>query len=459
VIVRRLDLSSSQPTEFLDVTARLQDEVRAAGLRNGRLHLQSLHTTLGLTINENEPLLLRDLEELLGRLAPVGAGYHHDDLRRRRNIPPDEPINAHAHCRHLLLQPSLTTLVEDGRLVLGRWQSVFAVELDGPRRRQLALQLEGEFGPRAADRDRELIELEMQRQLLLDPEPVEVPMRRLVEAGGKRLRPLLVVLSSRLGPDHDPLRAAVLGAAVELIHNSTLVHDDYVDEAVTRRGRPAVAAAEGPARAIAVGDYYFARATRMITELGNEEVTKTIAGALETICLAQIDDVEMRGRYPGDRSSYLAVVRGKTAALIAAACKAGAQLGSARPEVAERLARYGDLLGIAFQMVDDLLDYSDRSGKPLGTDIRQRTVSLPLIYATEDVRFGPELRDLLAGDLDDPAVRRVQELVAASGALQRVSAEARDLVRAALSELKLADANGVHQRLVDIAEKAVDRVS
>jgi secondary thiamine-phosphate synthase enzyme len=459
MIVRRLELTTSRPTEFLDVTGRLQHEITAAGLHNGRLHVQSLHTTLGLAINENEPLLLRDMEGLLARLVPAGAGFEHDDLSRRGDIPDDEPVNGHAHCRSLLLQPSLTTLVAEGRLLLGRWQSIFAVELDGPRRRSLAFQLEGEFARRDPDEDRELIELELRRQLLIDPQPVQAPMRRLVEAGGKRLRPLLVVLSSRLGPRHDPLRAVILGAAVELIHDATLVHDDYVDDAATRRGAAAVAAAEGPERAIAVGDFYFARATRMIAELGHDQVTRTIAGALEEICLSQIEDVATRGRYPGDHATYLKVVRGKTAALISAACRAGAQLSGASPELADRIGRYGDLLGIAFQMVDDLLDYSDRSGKPLGTDIRQRTLSLPLIYATEDGAVGPEVRTLLAGELTEDAVHRIQALVAASGALERVGAEARGLVVAALDELEQGDLNGVSPLLIDIAHQAVDRVS
>jgi secondary thiamine-phosphate synthase enzyme len=466
VISRRIELTTSGATQFVDLGGWLGDAVRDSRLRRGRVHVQSLHTTLGLAVNENEPLLLRDMEALLGRLAPAGS-YEHDQLERRAGIPPDEPRNGHAHCRALLLQPSLTVLVDDGGLVLGEWQTIFAVEMDGPRRRHLAVQLEGEFDPPPGDgegeggatMERELIELELRRRMVLDPDPVQGPMRRLVEAGGKRLRPLLVALASRLGPEHDPLRAASLAAAVELIHDATLVHDDYVDEAATRRGRPTVASREGPARAIEVGDYYFARATRIIAELGNDAATRIIAGALEVICLAQIDDVELRGRYPGDYASYLTVVRGKTAALISAACHAGAELGGASPELARALARYGELLGIAFQMVDDLLDYSDRSGKPIGTDIRQRTLSLPLIYATEDARTGPELRALLAGDLDDAAVQRIQAIVTGSGALSRVAEEARGLARAALKELDPFEMDGVRPLLTNLTNQAVDRVS
>jgi secondary thiamine-phosphate synthase enzyme len=459
MVGRRFRFESQHPTEFVDITDRLREEVQRAGLRTGRVHLQSLHTTLGLAINENEPLLLRDFEGLLERLAPVGAGYQHDDFARRFDIAVDEPENGHAHCRQLLLTGFATLLVEDGELVLGRWQSVFAVELDGPRQRQLAIQLDGQFAPPRAKRagSAELVELELSRQLLVDPEPVAAPMRRLVEAGGKRLRPTLVQLTAGVGPRAEPLRAAALAAAVELLHNATLVHDDYVDESTHRRGRPTVAAAEGPERAVAVGDYYFAKATRLIAEIGNRSVTSTIAEALEAICTSQIDDVALRGAFPGDHNSYLRVVRGKTAALFAAACASGALLSEASPEIVDTLRRYGDLVGVAFQMADDMVDFSTSSGKPVGQDIRQRVLSLPLIYAAEDREVGPEVRRLLAGALGDAEVGRVAELVTSSGALERVKGEAQALVDAAVRELETIELDGLRPILISLARSAVDR--
>jgi secondary thiamine-phosphate synthase enzyme len=457
---RRLAFQTSRATEFVDLTSRLQDQIREVGLVNGRVHLQSLHTTLGLTINENEPLLLDDLEALLDQLVPAGAGYRHDDFSRRVGAAPDEPANGHAHCRNLLLLPAHTALVEDGHIVLGRWQSIFAVELDGPRSREIAVQLDGEFVPREPpSAARRLVDLELDRQILLDPDPVQMPMRRLVEAGGKRLRPTLTLIGARLGPRHDPLRSAALAAAIELIHCATLVHDDYVDESPRRHGTATVAAAEGPARAIAVGDYYFAKATRVIAELGSSEVTSTVAAAMEEICLSQIADFELRGSYPGDRGSYMKVVRGKTAALIQASCVAGAQLSAAPADVVDTLRRYGEMVGVAFQMVDDLLDYSPESGKPVGQDIRQRVVSLPLIYAAEDGRVGDEVRTLLAGPLNDEHVARVATLVRDSGALERVQGEARGLVRRAVHELAESDLDGAASTLVEMAEAAVERQS
>lgn len=463
MIAGRIRFESSRTTEFVDVTDRIRGEIRRSGLRHGRVHLQSLHTTLGLTVNENEPLLLRDLQSLLERIAPDGAGYEHDDFGRRFDIPLDEPANGHAHCRQLLLTAFATLLVEHGELVLGRWQSVFAVELDGPRPRELALQLEGEFGPAVfkapAEAAESLIEVELARQLMVDPAPIAEPMRRLVEAGGKRLRPKLVQLTAGIGPRHEPLRAAGLAAAIELLHNATLIHDDYVDESTHRRGRPTVAAAEGPERAIAVGDYYFAKATRLIAEIGNRDVTAVVAQALEAICASQIDDVALRGAFPGDRESYLRVVRGKTASLFSAACASGALLSDAPPEIVSALRRYGDLLGIAFQMADDMVDFSPSSGKPVGLDIKQRVLSLPLIYAAEDRAVGPEVRRLLAGSLGDKEVDRVAELVTSSGALARVHGEAVDLIDAAVRELEAVELDGLRPVLVGLARSAVDRIS
>src|SRR5437870_13003260 len=452
MISGRLRFESTRPTEFIDLTDQIRQEVKRAGLSTGRVHLQSLHTTLGLAVNENEPLLLSDFASMLQRIAPDDLSYAHDDFSRRIDIALNEPVNGHAHCRQLLLTGFATVLIEDGDLVLGRWQSVFAVELDGPRHRELAMQLDGDFVM-----ENELLDLELARQLMVDPEPVAAPMRRLMEAGGKRIRPRLVQLTAKMGERYEPLKAAELAAAVEILHNATLVHDDYVDESTHRRGRPTVAAAEGPERAIAVGDYYFAKATRLIAQIGNPGVTSALAEALEAVCASQIDDVAMRGSYPGDRDSYMQVIRGKTASLFAAACESGALLSGSTTQGVEAVPRFGDLLGTAFQMADDMVDFSPSSGKPVGLDIRQRVLSLPLIYAAEDREVGAEVRSLLQGSLGDREVDRVVELVTSSDALRRVGDEARGLVEDALRELEAVELNGLRSTFVSIARSAVNR--
>lgn len=140
----RIQLVTGQPTAFIDLTAELERLVATANIRVGSLTIQTLHTTTGLVVNEREPLLLTDFESVLSRLVPRTAVYHHDDMARRIGVPLDEPRNGHAHCRALLLPPSLSLTIIDQQLVLGCWQRVFFVELDGPRTRELSVVILGE---------------------------------------------------------------------------------------------------------------------------------------------------------------------------------------------------------------------------------------------------------------------------------------------------------------------------
>ena len=145
----RLRITSLHPTEFVDITDRLSAWVRASGVDTGHLNVQSLHTTAAVVVNEHEPLLLADFESLLERTAPCHGTYGHDDLSVRDiNLMPNERRNGHAHCRALLLPASASLNVVGARLVLGRWQRVFLVELDGPQERELSVVMVGERGQR-----------------------------------------------------------------------------------------------------------------------------------------------------------------------------------------------------------------------------------------------------------------------------------------------------------------------
>ena len=138
-------LETSCPTEFIDLTDRLASIVAASGVRAGLLNVQSLHTTLGIMVNEHEPLLLADFAMLLDRAAPRQAVYRHDDAAVRTvNVTAEERINGHAHCQAVLLAPSACLNIVDGRIRLGQWQRVFVVELDGPRRREISVAVVGE---------------------------------------------------------------------------------------------------------------------------------------------------------------------------------------------------------------------------------------------------------------------------------------------------------------------------
>jgi secondary thiamine-phosphate synthase enzyme len=140
-----LRLSTGHRTEFIDITDRVLALVDASAVQTGFVSVQTLHTTTAIVVNEHEPLLLADFVALLERIAPLDAPYAHDDLRRRTtNLTADEPANGHAHCRALLLAPSVCLNVVAGRLQLGRWQRIFLVELDGPRARDLSIVVFGE---------------------------------------------------------------------------------------------------------------------------------------------------------------------------------------------------------------------------------------------------------------------------------------------------------------------------
>ncbi len=139
----RLRLLSKAATQFIDITDELRHLVSQADAHTGLLHVQTLHTTTALVVNEHEPLLLDDFARLLDGVAPAGGAYDHDDPRRRVvNLTPDERVNGHAHCRALLLPTSLGLQVVDGALVLGRWQRVFFVECDGPRVREISVLID-----------------------------------------------------------------------------------------------------------------------------------------------------------------------------------------------------------------------------------------------------------------------------------------------------------------------------
>src|SRR5262245_54668445 len=141
----RLRIATTSPTQFIDITDRIQALVVEAGVLAGLVNVQSLHTTAAIVLNEHEPLLLADFAALLERTAPASTSYRHDDLSVRTvNLTPDERVNGHAHCRALLLMPSACLNIVGGRLQLGRWQRIFLAELDGPRVRDLSVLLLGE---------------------------------------------------------------------------------------------------------------------------------------------------------------------------------------------------------------------------------------------------------------------------------------------------------------------------
>jgi heptaprenyl diphosphate synthase len=265
---------------------------------------------------------------------------------------------------------------------------------------------------------------------------------RVAEAGGKRLRPLFTVACAALGNVFDE-RVVAAAASVELVQIGSLVHDDILDVAATRRGRPTINASEGVDHALLAGDYILARAAEQAASV-SQEAALLVASALSELCEGQV--LELRDAFDADRTldAHLASIRGKTAALFECACRLGAHTGGLPDHNASAVAKFGAAFGMSFQVLDDVLDLigdAERLGKPTGTDIAAGVYTLPVITALRGPR-GAELRRVLPGPPGDGAEAGDEADVAA----------ALDVVRASGS---IAAALATMDRYADEARRAV----
>jgi octaprenyl-diphosphate synthase len=211
-------------------------------------------------------------------------------------------------------------------------------------------------------------------------------------AGGKRLRPILVLLSAALGGDVGP-RAVRLGCVVELLHTATLIHDDVVDQSPLRRGRPSAHARFGVDASVLVGDHFYSRCMAMLVRDGDLRVMDALAAAMVSMTEAEVFQLERKRAGELSEADYLRIIRQKTATFMAACCRLGGLAGGLDAEGVEALGMYGEQIGIAFQIIDDSLDFGAdpvRLGKAIGHDLREGKRTLPLIVtldrATADER-------------------------------------------------------------------------
>jgi octaprenyl-diphosphate synthase len=205
-------------------------------------------------------------------------------------------------------------------------------------------------------------------------------------AGGKRLRPILLLLSSRLVTDAPTTAddAIQLAAVVEMIHTATLVHDDVIDEAKTRRGRPSVNAMWGNQASVLAGDWLYMQAFQISMRQRNFELLDTLIGLTQLLVEGELLQLERLGRADISEADYMELVDRKTASLFATCCRLGAMAGGADDAKSARLGEFAWNLGIAFQMIDDILDFTSKEtilGKPVGNDLAEGKVTLPLLYA------------------------------------------------------------------------------
>ena len=308
--------------------------------------------------------------------------------------------------------------------------------------------------------DRRLVDQLITRRLSSDIALVNQISTYIIAGGGKRLRPLVHLLAARAagyqGQDHIQL-----AAVIEFIHTATLLHDDVVDESSRRRGRETAHQIWGNAASVLVGDFLYSRSFQLMVELGRMPIMDILAGTTNTIAEGEVLQLMQMGNADLDTADYFQVISDKTACLFAASARLGGILAEQTDPVCEALADYGLLLGQAFQIVDDVLDYQaddETLGKSLGDDLAEGKVTLPLILAmqrcSDDERA--TLRDMIAGGGSD-SLATVQAIMQQTDALSSALMEARRLADTARERLAVLPDSPERGSLEILASYAVDR--
>lgn len=281
----------------------------------------------------------------------------------------------------------------------------------------------------------------------------------LLGSGGKRLRPALVFLSAHLC-GADPEGALFAAAGVEMLHTATLVHDDLIDGSLIRRGAETLNARWSPAATVLTGDYLFARAAYLVACTGNVRLVQRFAETLMVICNGEIRQMfSERGKVP-TFPEYEQRIYAKTASLIALSAESGAILAHADEETIAALRAYGERLGLAFQVVDDILDFvadEPTLGKPVGNDLRQGLVTLPVMLFLADGHAHPALQHILTHGASDPTVREAVQAIASSPAIGRSLQIAREYIQKAKAALQPLPSSEYKTALLDLADFVVRR--
>lgn len=260
--------------------------------------------------------------------------------------------------------------------------------------------------------DLSYVEHRLKNQLSSAQPLLEEASTHLLGAGGKRLRPVFVLLAGSFG-NYDRERLTRVAVSLELIHMATLVHDDVIDDADTRRGLPTVKSRYGNRLAMYAGDFIFAQALGALSEVEDMRIHRTLAFAIEKMCIGEIEQI--RDLYDLNQSMrrYLRRIRRKTALLIEMSCALGGMACKAPPSAVLALRQYGHYAGMAFQITDDILDFTastEKLGKPVGGDLRQGNLTAPVLYAFQG-HEGDRLRELISAQQTEENLAEAVQLV------------------------------------------------
>jgi octaprenyl-diphosphate synthase len=280
---------------------------------------------------------------------------------------------------------------------------------------------------------------------------------------GKRLRPALLTLCARLNGGGDNAESGFWSAMIEIIHTASLIHDDIIDRTDRRRGRETVHARWGENITVLLGDHLYIRAIHQALQTRRYEIIEELSAASERMIDGEILECSVSGDAGLTEDRYFEILDKKTAALFAAACRIGGMVGEADPGLVHRLGEYGRNLGLAFQIVDDLLDFTGQPsalGKPVLTDLHEGRITLPVIYALRKIK-GSARADFISGiaarTSDPKAIGRIRDSVLATGAVPEAAARAGEFAARAKSFLPPAPAKGAVRTLAFLADFVVER--
>ena len=286
--------------------------------------------------------------------------------------------------------------------------------------------------------------------------------RHIFFSGGKRFRPALLILCCRLFKPGDT-RCIPLAGTIEIIHTATLLHDDVVDKAQLRRGKESVNSLWGNEASILVGDFLFSQAVLMLTQAGDMKLLEILTDATKKMSEGEVFGLSLGRSIDISEQEYMRLIRNKTAVLISAACRIGAVLGGATDDEHERLRRFGQDVGTAFQLVDDVLDYEARPddiGKPVGGDFYEQKATLPLIYLlrrTDDAQR-ERIADIFYKEIkDDGDFRCVSRLVREGGGITYTLDKARQFIQNAKGELHGFAESQEKEALLELADYVIER--
>ena len=295
---------------------------------------------------------------------------------------------------------------------------------------------------------------------MYEPHPtLSAVIDHLIDSGCKRVRPALALLVSRIYPSEQE-QILALAASVELLHTATLVHDDLIDGALLRRGNPTLNASWSSGATVLTGDYLYARAADLTAQIEHMRVMRLFAHTLMVICNGEVKQMFDK-RIRLDRQQYYERIYAKTAALFAVSTEAAGMLGNAPDPIVDALREYGKLLGMAFQIVDDVLDFigdEEKMGKPAGSDLQAGLITLPTLYFLEQ-NADHELVNRISnnGRLNNTLVQAAVKTVRESGAIEAALDEARQFVRRSQTALQALPPSAYRDALWELSDFCIDR--